>query len=201
NRLIQLAEQAHAFRQFDKVKEIGQILSNFPIKSYQAIGYYYLAVSYNNCGSGDLEKAKELLTLAADTAPLYYRAKAMLSLAAVSAHLKKTDAELYYFTETLKASRDLATSLTAYRGIAVHKAREGHHKRALLDLENILPLACFAPPHVHCNYLNSLAVELGEAGRKDEARNIMRVVLASPFAFAYPEWRETAEELREANRS
>ena len=29
----------------------------------------------------------------------------------------------------------------------------------------------------------------------------MRVVLASPFAFAYPEWRETAEELREANRS
>jgi hypothetical protein len=28
NRLIQIAEQAHAFRQFDKVKEIGLILSN-----------------------------------------------------------------------------------------------------------------------------------------------------------------------------
>src|SRR5205085_5542599 len=34
-----------------------------------------------------------------------------------------------------------------------------------------------------------------------EARNIMRLVLASPFAFAYPEWRETAEELRQTNRS
>src|SRR6185369_5031415 len=106
--------------QFDKVKEIGQILSNLPIKSYQAIGYYYLAVSYNNCGSGDLERAKELFTLVADTAPLRFRAKAMLSLAAVSAHLKAPDAELYYFTETLKASSDIATSLIAYRGIAVH---------------------------------------------------------------------------------
>src|SRR5690349_15286041 len=96
NRLIQQAEHAHAFRQFDRLKEIGEILSNFPIKSYQAIGHYYLAVSYNNCGSGDLEKAKGLLTLVADTAPPRFRAKAMLSLAAVSAHLKKPDAALYY---------------------------------------------------------------------------------------------------------
>jgi hypothetical protein len=58
NRLIYLAEQAHAFRQFDRVKEIGEILSNFPIKPYQAIGYYYLAVSYNRCGNGDLKKPR-----------------------------------------------------------------------------------------------------------------------------------------------
>ena len=32
-RLIQLGEQAHAFRQFDRVKEMGQLLSNIPIKS------------------------------------------------------------------------------------------------------------------------------------------------------------------------
>jgi tetratricopeptide (TPR) repeat protein len=201
NRLIRLAEQAHAFRQFDKVKEIGQILSNFPIKSYQAIGYYYLAVSYNNCGSGDLEKAKELLTLAADTAPLRFRAKALLSLAAVSAHLKNPDAELYYFTETLKASSDIATSLIAYRGIAVHKAKEGYHKQALSDLENILPLARFVPPHIYFDYLNSLAVELGEANRKQEARNVSHVILASSLAQAYPEWRETAEELKPSRRS
>jgi len=201
NRLIQLAEQAHAFRQFDRIKEIGQILSNFPIKSYQAIGYYYLAVSYNNCGSGDLEKAKELLMPVVDTAPLHYRAKAMLSLAAVSAHLKKPDAELYYFTEALKASKDIATSLIAYRGIAVYKAREGYHKQALSDLENILPLARYAPPHIYFNYLNSLAVELGEANRKQEARNVSRVILASSLAHAYPEWRETAEDLKQARRS
>jgi len=201
NRLIQLAEQAHAFRQFDRVREFGQILSNFPVRSYQAIGYYYLAVSYNNCGSGDLGKAKELLTLAADTAPLRFKAKALLSLAAVSAHLKDPNAELYYFTETLKASKDIATSLIAYRGIAIHKAREGYHKQALSDLESSLPLARFAPPHVYFDYLNSLAVELGEANRKQEARNVSRVILASSLAQAYPEWRETAEDLKPLRRS
>lgn len=36
---------------------------------------------------------------------------------------------------------------------------------------------------------------------KEEARNISHVVLASPFAFAYPEWQETANEFKVANRS
>jgi tetratricopeptide (TPR) repeat protein len=183
------------------VKEIAQILSNLPIKSYQAIGHYYLAVSYNRCGNGDLEKAKGLLTFAADTAPLHYRAKAMLSLAAVSAHLKKPDAALYYFTETLKTSKDISTSLIAYHGIVVHKSREGYHKQALADLESILPVIKYAPAHIYFDLLNSYAVELGEVGRKDEARNIMRVVMASPLAVAYPMWRETAEDLKPSRRS
>jgi hypothetical protein len=122
-------------------------------------------------------------------------------LAAVSAHLKKPDAELYYFTETLKASKDIATSLIAYLGIAVHKSREGYHKQALADLESILPVIKYAPAHTYFDILNSYAVELGEAGRKYEARSIMRVVLASPLAVAYPMWRETAEDLRPARRS
>ena len=61
-----------------------------------------------------------------------------------------------------------------------------------------MPLARYSQPHLYFVYLNSLAVELGEAGRKYEARNIIRHVIASPFAFAYPEWRETGEDLREA---
>jgi hypothetical protein len=38
-RLIRLAEQAYALRQFDKVKEMGLMLSNIPIRNYQAIGF------------------------------------------------------------------------------------------------------------------------------------------------------------------
>jgi hypothetical protein len=49
--------------------------------------------------------------------------------------------------------------------------------------------------------LNSYAVELGEAGRLYEARNVCDLVLASPFAFAYSEWQQTAEDLRGASRS
>lgn len=49
--------------------------------------------------------------------------------------------------------------------------------------------------------MNSLAVELGEAGRKGEARRIISHVLASPYAYAYPEWQETANELKPSNRA
>ena len=48
------------------------------------------------------------------------------------------------------------------------------------------------------DYLNSLAVELGEVGRKYEARNVIKHVLESPFTIAYPEWLETADDLKEA---
>jgi tetratricopeptide (TPR) repeat protein len=201
NHLIQLAEQAHAFRQFDRVKETALILSSLPIRNYQAVGSYYLAVAFNRCGNGDIDKAKNMFELAADAAPPKYQAKAILSLAAVSAHKKDTDLELYYFLESLKASTDFGTSITALRGIAVHKSREGYHKHALNDLERTLPMIKHAPAHIYFDYLNALAVELVEAGRKGEARNIIKPVVASPFAFAYPEWQETAKEVKEPSRA
>ena len=59
--------------------------------------------------------------------------------------------------------------------------------------------------HVYYDYLDNLAVELCEVGRLEEARNISQIVLASPFAPAYPEWSETSDEIagrgRRASRS
>ncbi len=72
---------------------------------------------------------------------------------------------------------------------------EGFHKQSWKDLERITPLVRYSPPIERFQYLNSLAVELTEVGRIEEASNISRIVLASPFAFAYPEWRETGQEL------
>src|SRR4051812_9866415 len=88
NRLIRQAEQAHAFRQYNKVKEIALILSNIPIRNYQAIGYYFLAVAANSKGNGDQDEARRLFELTMDTAPDAYKVKAMLSLGAVSFHKK-----------------------------------------------------------------------------------------------------------------
>ena len=51
--------------------------------------------------------------------------------------------------------------------------------------------AFYGPHPLYFDYLNSLAVELGEVGRIQEAQNICQITLASPYAFAYPEWRET----------
>ncbi len=59
----------------------------------------------------------------------------------------------------------------------------------------MLPLLRYADPITYYDCLNSLAVELCEAGRLEEARNISNIVLASPYAFAYPEWRETSDEI------
>jgi tetratricopeptide (TPR) repeat protein len=201
HRLTQLAEQAHAFRQFDKLKELAFMLSNIPIKDYQAVGNYFLAVATNRKGAGNQEEAQRRFELAVDTAPDAYKAKASSSLGAMSARRSDFDAAYYHYREAVKIGKLSATGLHAIKAISVLKALEGDHPRALKDLENILPVLKYTPPHIHFDILNSLAVELAEAGRKPEARDIARTVMASPFAFAYPEWRETAETLKVAKRS
>ncbi|MFP5265657.1 MAG: hypothetical protein ACLGJB_27555 [Blastocatellia bacterium] len=195
NRLIQLGEQAHAFRQFDRVKEIGQILFNFPLKQYSSIGVYFLGVALNSCGNGNQNEAKKMFELVTDTAPDKYKAKAILSLAAVSFNTKAYDAALYFYNETIKATPLSSSSIHAARTIAVLKGMEGRHNAAVKDLENYYPLIKYAAPHVYFDYLNSYAVELGAVGRIDEARNVSRIVLASPFAPAYPEWQDTHADL------
>ena len=52
------------------------------------------------------------------------------------------------------------------------------------------------PPKIYYEYLNSLAGELCEAGRLAEARSLSRIVLASPVVSAYPEWRETHDDIK-----
>jgi tetratricopeptide (TPR) repeat protein len=200
-RLTRLAEHAHAFRQFDKLKEMGLMLSNNPIKDYQAVGNYFLAVATSRKGQGDQDEARRRFQLAVDSAPDAYKAKASSSLGALSFHRREFDAALHYYREAIKIGKLSATSLHAVKAISVLKALQGDHAQALKDLEDILPLVKYTPAHVHFDILNSYAVELAEVGRGAEARNIARAVTASPLAVAYPEWRETAEELKVANRS
>ena len=201
NRLIRLAEQAHIFRQYDMVKEYGQLLANFPLKPYQAIGHYFLAVAANSKGNGDQNEAKRLFELVVDTAPDAYKAKSIMSLGALAFHRGDFDSAHNYLQQTLHSEKLSVAGLQAIRGISVLKSFAGDHAHAIRDLENILPVIKYAPAHIYFDLLNSYAVELGEVGRKDEARNIMRVVLVSPFVFAYPEWRETAQELNPSRRS
>ena len=158
-------------------------------------------MAINSAGKGDQQRAKELFELVADSVPGQFKARAILSLAAVMANTCDFDSEGYYLIESIKASESINSILRVQRGIALYKAREGYHKQALRDLESMLPVMRLAPPFLYFDYLNSLAVELGEAGCKDEACNVIGHVLASPYAHAYPEWRETAHDLMPANRS
>lgn len=193
--LIRLAEQAHAFRQFDQVREMALRLAKIPIRDYQAIGTYFLAVAANRKGDGDQERARRLFELAITTTPDAYKVKGMLSLAAVSYNQGDFDSAYHYYRETIKTEKLGVASIQAIRGISILKAIAGDHTQAVKDMESALPVIKHAPPHIYFDLLNSYAVELGEVGRLEEARNISRRVLASPFAFAYPEWRETSGEV------
>jgi tetratricopeptide (TPR) repeat protein len=201
DRLIQLAEQAHAFRRFDSLKEYGQLLSNTALNNYQAAGLYYQAIATNRIGHGDQEKARKLFERVADVAPQKYRAKAILSLAAVSSQARDYQSQFGFLLESAKASCDISTKVRAHLGLAIYKSMEGFNSSALNDFESLYALARYAQPVVYFDYLNSYAVVLGEVGRKQEARNISRIVLATPFAHAYPEWQETARDLKVPDRS
>jgi hypothetical protein len=191
-RLVRCAEHAYVFRRVERVEETATLLINVPIRQYQLIGQYYLGWCEYVRGA-DVKRTFERI---AEHAPLRYRARAMLALATLAARKKDSASELGWIMESMKVS----PSLEGLRGMAVLKAREGFHNSSIKDLESGLPFARYADPLSHYDYLNSYAVELGEAGRMNEARNVSRIVLASPLAFAYPDWQETARDLKEADR-
>jgi hypothetical protein len=196
NKLVRDAESAFAFRQTRKLDEIGTLLSNLPIRECQLIGQYYRAWCAYRGGESPQSEFESVFTNSRT-----YKARALISIAALKARDGDYDAEIEYFTESKKYSADPTIWIKAAKGIAVAKAKQGYHRAALKDLENLSTVIKQASPDLYYDCLNSLAVELGEAGRKYEARSICHHVLASPFAIAYPEWRETAEELRGPNRS
>ena len=196
NRIIGEIKTAHAFRHAETVEQLAKILINIPIKEYQLIGQYYLLLIQ----SRDLKPTiKDLETIIEQTQT--YKAKALLSRGAVEWSQGKVEPALYFYMESIKAARTISDRIEASRCIAAAKAIEGFHNSALKDFGRLIPLLRYAEPIVFNDCLNSYAVELGEAGRKDEARNVIKHVIASPFAIAYPEWQETAQELKEPNRS
>ena len=193
NKLVQAAEYERAFRRYDRVNEIAQLLINLPLKEHHLIGQYYLGLCEYSKGI----YAVDIFENIAEKSSTKYRLLAMHSLASIERRRGDYDTELAWLLETLK----IAPSIQALRGIAILKAIEGNHKAAVKDFETYLPLIRHAGPLPYYDFLNSYAVELGEVGRIYEARNISEIVIHSPFAFAYPEWQDTANDLRGSSRS
>ncbi|HEX5735276.1 MAG TPA: tetratricopeptide repeat protein [Blastocatellia bacterium] len=186
-KLVREIETAQAVRQSSRVEESASILGNLPIKEFQLIGQYYEAWGQKENARGVFERvAEESRT---------YKSKALLSLAVTEAREGKFDEELRYFREALKMTNNPSLIVEASRGTAVVRAKEEDHKQAIKEFEKTLPLVRHTDPIFYYQFLNSYAVELAEVERLEEARNISNIVLASPYAFAYPEWRETSDEI------
>jgi hypothetical protein len=211
-RLVSLAHYSYTFRKMDVIEQVSQVLINLPLsRDYQSIGCYYH--SFNLRREGRLAEARALLERVADDIPHWYRGRAIMSLAGLNFDCHDFHSALPLYVEAGRTAtdrewRDPFTSATTQRMIAILKSTDGNHRGALADLERMSPLVCEvrrSEPYIYYEHLNSLAIELGAVGRLEEAKNVSQIVLASPFAPAYPEWRETREEIelrgRRASRS
>jgi hypothetical protein len=184
------AELAQGFRHTDRLKTLGTVLSHLPITEYQYIGQYFLAWCDYREGTNTERTFWNVIENSKT-----YRGKSLIALATLEVGQGDFSSALKHCAEAMKYADNVSTLLQAVRSSAVVKGLEGSHQHALKELEAIYPLTRYVIPKIHYQYLNSYAVELGQAGRIEEARNISNIVLASPYAFAYPEWRETGQDL------
>jgi len=202
DRLVALADHAYGLRQIDTVEKARDFLLNLPLGAeYESIGRYYQALCIYQRGSS--ADARVLLEQMAETLPIRFREKARLAISVIC--YESGDLQSFSMLN-LEASRvavssdwrDPRTFVTAQHNLAVLKSVDGDHRGALADFERLFPLARALGrwrPYLYYDYVNSLAVELMEVGRLEEARNAAKIVLASPFAGAFPQWRETSDDI------
>lgn len=201
-RLIAIADQAHPFRQMDVVEQASDILLSLPLpREIRSIASYYKAFCLKR--RGELDKARAIFERVVDEVPQGYRAKAIIALGSVAFDRSDFQSATPLYIEgnrTAMCARkfDPLVVFYAQSALAILKSIDGNHKDALSDLEKMLPLiraVGTSYPPLYYNHLNSLAVEMIEVGQITEAQNICKIMLASPLASAYPEWRETCNDL------
>jgi hypothetical protein len=204
-KLTSLAEHAYSARQLEIVGYAGHLLSQLPIsRQTESAGIFYQALNLNRGGRGDTVRAECLLETVTGGASLKYVARAMVALGNNAVAVADYQTALARYRETLAIlTRDrIFDPLTFYmarRMSVLVKGMTGDHRGAVADLEAIFPLARLASsqqPYAYYDYMNTLAVELTEVGRLEQAGTLSGVTLASPFASAYPEWQATFDEIR-----
>ena len=204
--LIKIADQSYLLRDMVTLQDVSRAILRLPIPESESIGQYYGAIFSGR--RGEIQQAQSLLTGVAANAPLRFRARAMNSLGAYSFDQRDLRTARSFYLDAGRIAEhtdrfDPLVAFTVQRMTAVMRSEHGDHRSALDDLEKIFPLARLAArtyPALLPDYLNSYAVELAAVGRVEEARNVSDIVIASPYAAAYPEWRETREEIAAKER-
>ena len=213
-KLASVADHAYGTRQFDIVGCVSRLFLMLPLsRQLESVGQYYLALSLNRGSSGDIARAGCLFEWVADNGSSQYRARAILALGTNSCAAGDYQTAMSFYREVMRMvahdqAFDPVTFYFTGRMTAVIRGMNGDHQGAVADLESILPSARMASalqPYAYYDYLNTLAVEMAEAGRLEQARRASQVALASPYASAYHEWHETLDEInlktRRASRS
>ena len=203
-----MAHQALDMKQTDAVEQISQILISAPLpREYQSIGHYYRVFCLKR--RGEIEPARAGFQRLADWPglPLKFRARAIHALGISYSERGLYDEAMPFFSAAAQAASprygdDLLTTVNAQLITAISMSVAGDHKSSLRLLENLRPLVRMLAPHQlpRFMYANSLAVELGEVGRLEEARRMTEIAVRSPYANLYSEYRETHAEILEKMR-
>jgi tetratricopeptide (TPR) repeat protein len=201
-RLTKFAHYAYSSRQMDVVEQVSQVLMNLPLgREIRNIARYYQAFCIKR--RGQFSEARNLFERVADEGPLKYRARAIIALGSIAFDSGDFQSALPLYLEGNHAAIhnrefDPLAAFYASHMLAVINSIDGNHRGSLADLERMLPLARavgLSYPPLYYIYLNSLAVEKIEVGQMEEARNLSKIVLATPYANAYSEWHATSDEI------
>jgi tetratricopeptide (TPR) repeat protein len=197
--LLAVARHAWAAKHLNGVEQASRAMLALPIADQlEGIARYYQALC--TWRRGHIDSARQSLERVVEEAPPQYRARALQIIGLTYHECGEVDAALPFYLAAAggAANGALPTLIESQRLTAVVRSIHGDHKRALADLEGLFPLVRAIAryfPVLYYEFLNSLAVELGEAARIPEAEAALAIALASPFASAYPEWSETRDEI------
>src|SRR6185503_5196095 len=140
----------------------------------------------------NLEAAKGYLESAVAIAQGVYLTRSILAHGAVAGHQGEYDQEQGYYADALKYKQDYFSYIETMRALAIY----GQQRDPITILERLYRIANKAPgQRLKLDVLNSLAVELHNAGRREEAARLSSAVCSSPLVVVYPEWRATKEEI------
>jgi hypothetical protein len=202
--LAKVARHARLAGRMDVVKDVSETIIGLTLPDeIKTAGRYYQAVAEKH--SGNVALARVTLAQIASGPPSAFRCRAILELGKTLFDAGHPIAAMPFYLEAARASReeDFLTTVAAQIMIAIVRSIDGDHRKALADLNRLWPmvhLASYEHPALRYEYLNSLAVELAEAGRIEEAKHVIETALRSPFADRHPNWRETSEEIADKER-
>lgn len=200
HQFAELARRAWLSRRLDALEEISKAIISLPADTKtQNIGHFYRALRLQT--EGGVSRYRRAIQDVTDNLLPAYQPRAILALGA-SHYLAGEFGEFAYLSleaaRAAEAHQDYVTLYVALRDLAVVRSLQGDHIGALKDLERLRPVVLSIRslyPSEYYEHLNSLAVELGELGRIEEANHAVDIALRSPFSLGYPHWQETKLEL------
>jgi len=203
DKLLPLAEQAYGFRDGERILELSQALLALPLPDeYKSAARYFQALGLRR--RGEIEKGDLALEQIAMESTHRYTARALQSFGAILQDRGDFDSAVKLYVDAGRRAAEtgrvdyMTISFLTQRNIAKIMGLNGDNRGALTLLERLSPLARAVGsnyPHAYYDYLNNLAVECGDLGRLEQAAQACRIALSSPFSAAYPEWRETSDEI------